>query len=97
MAFNGFSIRSVGGLLALAGPPPPVGLIYWKSGIFGLSDSAAEGVEDAGVLADSGHIVEALVETVAVGAGELSDGMNAEGLEIAFDGLADSAQVAKGS
>ena len=71
-------------------------MVDWKIGIFSLSDGAAEGVEDAGVLADSGEVVEPLVETVAIGAGELGNGMNAEGLEIAFDGLADSAQVAKG-
>jgi hypothetical protein len=60
-----------------------------------LGDGAAEGVEDAGVLAGVGEGAELEEEVIGVGGGELVDGVNLEEGEVSEHGFADTGEVAE--
>jgi hypothetical protein len=78
------------GRFALARPPPPVALFGGQTRISSLRDGATEGVENAGILTDTGFRTELPIEVVGVTCSERRDRSDTEGLQVGGDGFTDA-------
>jgi hypothetical protein len=59
-----------------------------------LRHGAAEGIQNAGVLANFGQFAEFVVKLFAIAFSQFVNRMDAKAVEIEFDGFAYSAQIA---
>lgn len=78
---------------SLAAPIPPLTFLRGEARIARLSHSGMKSVEDAGILVCAGEAFESGIEFTGIVFSQLRDRMNAEKMEIAFDGRTNGNEV----
>ena len=92
-ASSRFGLRLNEVLLAKSTVIPPDTFFGRQIRIERLCDGGPERVEDAGILLASSHALEVTIQALGTAPGQLRHRMDAEGLQIAFDGPAYRPQV----